>query len=573
MPKAWEIVRDAQTSSLGLPELQRGFMWTPAKIAGLADSMYRGWPIGSMIIWKPRHEASNVVARSGGGLVRPKEWVIDGQQRATAMCVMFGTRPSWLSLDAVPVKIRFNPATETFKHQKLTAAELAGKPRVKDRLGRGRPPTYVDIHELLSAADDEIDEVIERIIETMKIDDAKKVGSVTRALGRVAGMRNFDVAATYTNAPLEDIPEIFNRVNSRGTRVKTADVALAIAAAANPGWKSGHVLPFLDSLERKGWDLQPTQLLIPLIALWRGETKLDAVTDHWGDDPDGMMEAWESVRRAVIRLADYFSQYGARRTTLMPGKSALVPLTVLAALFPEVLESGRPLSWMLQAARAKHYSGSVATKVSGDVLAVLAVANRDEPGDHEEAMAALEARIDHDWDELTFGSDEFLEPNAGGDSKLMKWLMALIAADGGATDWDDGSALQFFGDVERVDDSPEWHHVFPKDHLSQHGVPADRRNLIANLALLQRPTNRKIRSKAPATYLAELKTPDGRLRAQQVPTDRELLKPERYEAFLTMRARLLAQAANNYVAALQEDVAAVDDVVIDAESTVELAAA
>jgi uncharacterized protein with ParB-like and HNH nuclease domain len=71
---------------LGLPDIQRPFVWRDAKVRDLFDSIYRGFPIGSYLFWH------NTVAGKTHQIGTTKKehedpvlLIIDGQQRLTAM--------------------------------------------------------------------------------------------------------------------------------------------------------------------------------------------------------------------------------------------------------------------------------------------------------------------------------------------------------------------------------------------------------------------------------------------------------------------------------------------------------
>ncbi len=87
-----ELVRDAVGGQLDIPEFQRGFVWLPEQVKWLADSLYREYPIGQALIWNPPGYAS---ARGPVGTQSPKLWIVDGQQRTTAFCLLMGRKPYW----------------------------------------------------------------------------------------------------------------------------------------------------------------------------------------------------------------------------------------------------------------------------------------------------------------------------------------------------------------------------------------------------------------------------------------------------------------------------------------------
>src|SRR5579885_2870551 len=81
-----EAVEHAITGRWQLPEFQRQFVWRPAQACALADSLWRNYPIGPLLLWQ--------VSKSDSG--QPSLWIADGQQRLTTLCLLSGAVPLWL---------------------------------------------------------------------------------------------------------------------------------------------------------------------------------------------------------------------------------------------------------------------------------------------------------------------------------------------------------------------------------------------------------------------------------------------------------------------------------------------
>ena len=90
-PTAESVVRSAHQGEYAVPEFQRGFVWTIAQVRELADSLTRNYPVGSILTWK----SSTAIQRGDSDQPRQKSWIIDGQQRTTALCTLFDRRPEW----------------------------------------------------------------------------------------------------------------------------------------------------------------------------------------------------------------------------------------------------------------------------------------------------------------------------------------------------------------------------------------------------------------------------------------------------------------------------------------------
>jgi len=75
-----------------VPEFQRGFVWKPTQVRDLIDSLWRAYPVGTLLVWDSQRP---VLTRNAPDGQTPAQWVVDGQQRTTALCILAGRKPYW----------------------------------------------------------------------------------------------------------------------------------------------------------------------------------------------------------------------------------------------------------------------------------------------------------------------------------------------------------------------------------------------------------------------------------------------------------------------------------------------
>lgn len=116
--KVGNLVRDVRIGKIGLPDLQRPFVWKDNKIRELYDSMLKGYPIGYIMLWESPadyDEKKSGIGINGKIYTEPKELVIDGQQRLTALVAsMYGVKVKDKNFVEREIKISFNPLTREF---------------------------------------------------------------------------------------------------------------------------------------------------------------------------------------------------------------------------------------------------------------------------------------------------------------------------------------------------------------------------------------------------------------------------------------------------------------------------
>lgn len=114
------ILKDVQTGKIGLPDLQRPFVWGNEKVRDLLDSMLRGYPIGYVMLWdSPSDNAGKKSAIGSNQKVYavPKSLVIDGQQRLTALLSsLYGVPVRDKNFRERTVKVAYDPITRSFKN-------------------------------------------------------------------------------------------------------------------------------------------------------------------------------------------------------------------------------------------------------------------------------------------------------------------------------------------------------------------------------------------------------------------------------------------------------------------------
>ena len=116
--KVKNLVDDVRIGKIGLPDLQRPFVWKDNKVRDLFDSMLRGYPIGYVMLWESPSDYEEKKSSIGGNkkiYEEPKELVIDGQQRLTALvAAMYGVKVRDKSYGEREIKISYNPLTREF---------------------------------------------------------------------------------------------------------------------------------------------------------------------------------------------------------------------------------------------------------------------------------------------------------------------------------------------------------------------------------------------------------------------------------------------------------------------------
>ena len=107
----------SKSGEIGLPDIQRPFVWKNAKVRHLFDSMYKGYPVGYFLFWQ------NGFEKSGDRQIRtedkqkpPRLVIVDGQQRLTSLYAVVNNIPVVRNnVETEKIQIAFNPLEERFE--------------------------------------------------------------------------------------------------------------------------------------------------------------------------------------------------------------------------------------------------------------------------------------------------------------------------------------------------------------------------------------------------------------------------------------------------------------------------
>ena len=205
----------------GLPDLQRPFVWKAVQVRDLFDSMYQGYPVGHLLLWKaPKAETDS---SHGVGAVAhqksPELLILDGQQRLTSLySVLHGTKVLDKDFKEYRIELAFNPLTEKFV--------------VPDATTRKNPEFIPDISEVWISPDG-LHEFINNYLDRLRVahpatkDEEKRIAE---NINQLSSLEKFPFVGLELSETLseEKAADIFVRTNSEGVTLKQADFILTL---------------------------------------------------------------------------------------------------------------------------------------------------------------------------------------------------------------------------------------------------------------------------------------------------------------------------------------------------------
>lgn len=503
-----------------LPEFQRGYVWNRDQVRGLMRSLYRAYPVGGLLVWETSSEDITVRGTAAGSGTR--QLLLDGQQRVTSLYgVIRGTPPPFFEGDKSSFTgMHFNVETESFEFYLPT--KMAGD------------STWVSVTELFSKGPT-------KYLRAFPDVDDDTLDLYIDRLNRITQIANRDFNSekiTGAGKTVDEVVDIFNKVNSGGTKLSKGDLALAKLCAEWPDARK-ELRDNLDRWKKAGFRFSLDWLLRNATAIATGRALFSSLTDV--SAPDFESALGKSVNHIGTFLDAASGRLGLDHDRVLMGRYATPVITRLLQLngggFTDSAHRDKVLYWYVHSALWGRFSGSTETYLQQDYEAV-------ERGGVESLISTLE-RVR--GGRLAIGPDDFAGSTRG--SRFYPLLYLLTRVDGAR---DFGSGLELRAELLGKLTSLQVHHIFPKALLRKDGFDRNEINALANFCFLTQDTNIKIGMRDPAEYLPEVQAKHpGVLESQWIPTDPELWRVERYSDFLAARRELLAASAQSFLESLR----------------------
>lgn len=205
--KVKEIVKDAVSKTIDVPEFQREFVWDAEQVKRLAESLYHDYPIGSFLLW---NSSEYQEAKTAQG-TSPSLWIVDGQQRITALCLLLGTKPYWW-----PDALDWNRALEKYDIMVNIWPETPDG-RLDFALSnpiRRKDPHWISLRQVLCTEDiSKLTMIATDIARRLTNDkDYPEIfGQLHARLNQLWQIRERDIPIVKISHEIEDVAEIFKR--------------------------------------------------------------------------------------------------------------------------------------------------------------------------------------------------------------------------------------------------------------------------------------------------------------------------------------------------------------------------
>ena len=351
MTKLGTILDHVDAGTILLPEFQRGYVWNRDQVRGLMRSLYQGHPVGSFLVWETDAGTTSTRGSSRAGGVA--HLLLDGQQRITSLYgVIRGQAPSFFEGDASAfLNLRFNVESESF--------EFYAPAKMSD------DPLWIDVSELFVKG---TEQQIQKLGQTPEL--MSRFGAYAARLARLHGLLDRDFhseSITGTDKTVDIVVDIFNRVNSGGTKLSKGDLALA-KICAEWGEARAEMRKELENWASAGFSFSLDWLLRNVNAVTTGRAQFSALEDV----SDKKFE--QNLRSSVKYIGNFLDQAGGRlgldHDRVLMGRYAVPVVSRLLHLqggqFTDAAQTDRILFWYINSALWGRFAGSTETVLTQD---------------------------------------------------------------------------------------------------------------------------------------------------------------------------------------------------------------
>jgi hypothetical protein len=589
------LIEDIRVGRIGLPDIQRPFVWSATKARDLFDSLYRGYPVGTLMFWETGAEVGTRRIGVDGVDRVPQLLVVDGQQRLTALySVITGQRILTKSFEERRIQIAFRPSDQAFE---VADAAIVRDPEFIPDITTlwetgGRTTARAFLQRLSQARGSDLDDTQQDILE--------------ERIDRVRDLRDFrfQVVELGVAANEEQVAEIFVRINSEGVQLNQSDFILTLMsvhwekgrrqleafsraavdlAVTGPSPRNAFLDPSPDQLLRIGVAVAFRRARLQLVySLLRGkDLETGQISEVRRTEQFNLLAAAQDTAMDLRNWHEFLkclTLAGFRSRSMITSETTILYTYALWLIglrdFGLDFRSLRPViaRWFFMAQTTGRYTSSPESTLESDLQRISDLPAGDGGAFTGELDRLVRANFTNDYWHISLPNR--LDTAASRSPALFAYLAALNLLD----------AEVLFSDVRLKDlldpavaapKSMERHHLFPKAYLTSLDIVGIRQvNAIANMAFLDWSENAKISASSPAEYWPAMTVnldPD-KLKRQvhlhALPVGWEQLD---YATFLDRRRSLMAQVVQEGFATLWGDrkphpPASIDDLIAGGES-------
>ncbi len=524
-----KLIDGIEMGEIGLPDIQRPFVWKNAKVRDLFDSMYRGYPVGYFLFWENQVGTKTKQIGANNHQRVANLLIVDGQQRLTSLyAVLKGIPIVRESYETEYIEIAFRPTDVKFE--------------VCDAAIRLDPEYLPNISKLFATTASQY-RIVGEYLEQLSVHRekngrdflAEERKACEQSLQRLFNLTSYPFTTLQLSANIEEeqVAEVFVRINSEGKKLNQADFILTLMSVF---WEEGRkeLEDFCRAARQPGKtgpspfnyfvNPSPDQLLRVAIGMAFRRARLksaysvlrgkDMETEIFSEvERDKQFAKLKEAQVHVLNLSHWHDFLGILKQSGFTGENMINSQTTIYYSYilyligrvdlkvnPNTLGQiiGR---WYFMATITSRYTANAAeSEMEKDLAALRNVSSSDEFLTWVERVMVAELTTDF-W---TVTVPNRLDTSSANSPLLNAYYASLNLFDARALFSKKRTRDVLDPAIKSTKSAAEKHHLFPKSYLAELGFNSPREtNQIANYALVEWNDNIAISDTPPSEYLSK----------------------------------------------------------------------
>lgn len=467
------LFAEIEDGTIKIPQFQRDFVWSKAKSAKLLDSIVKGYPIGTFILWKTNERLRSI--RNLGGVPLPDtpagdavKYVLDGQQRLTSLFVTL----KGLTIERDEQKedySQFWVDLTVSEHEEIILMTSPGNVGEKT----------IQLNDLLSG------------------DFAYLAGFPKELQEKIRTYKNRIESYQFSailmkDAAIDVATDVFTRLNTGGQPLSVFEIMVAKTYDPDRDFDLAERFDALvTDLQAVDYDTLSSATVLQTVAvLIRKDCRKQTILSLAKDD---VIKTWPKAVDAIHSCVDYFrNYYRIPVSRLLPYAALVIPFAYFFSKHPDKPTGDRQRflhDFFWRVSLGGRYSQSLETRVAQDISKIDRILQNKLPI--------------YDW--AVDVTPDFIR-NEGYFSTSRSFVKAILCvlAHKEPKSFVDNSIVRLDNGFLKQANSKNYHHFFPKAWLEKRGEEAWRINHVANITLVDDFLNKRvIKAQSPKTYMNE----------------------------------------------------------------------
>ena len=475
--KYTDLISEIQKGEIKIPKFQRNFVWSLDKTAKLLDSILKGYPIGTFILWETNERLNDI--KNIGNLELPAipddikvQYVLDGQQRITSLYAAFEG-----------AKIQKEGEKKITNYANIFVDLEKDIENNDDQIVVFEEPenTHASLHKILKAKYSEIkkeysDEYIDKIQEYKETFSTYDFSTII--------LRKEDIDSAI---------EVFTRINTGGQTLTLFEIMSAKTYDEEQDFDmEDKFQKLMDELSECKYNSISSSVILSILSLVLSKTKECKRKIILQLEKQKIIDTWDNVISALKSSIDYFrSVYRIPVSGILPYDSLLVPFAYFF-YYQKEKPKGEQIKYLEEffwrISLSFRYSSSTESKLAQDIKRIDEILKGDRPN-YGEIKVYLSSPKD------------LIETGFSAGSSYCKAILCLLAYHE-PKDFQDNGKIILDNSWLKLANSKNYHHFFPRAYLRKNNIGNE--NSLVNISLVSADLNkRKIKAKAPSIYIQD----------------------------------------------------------------------